>query len=239
MRHEILQLQTADGEMKTHLFSPDRPSARAIVVYMDVYGIRDELLGMCRAFAERGFAVYLPNVFYRVGDIGFPVPKSPDARADPAAVRLNMATTIDMTARDLPAILQHGAERTPAIEKFGAVGYCMGGRHALNALAAHPRYVKSAASIHGGRLVTQEPDSPHLFIASLQGPAYFAFAKDDKSCPDVHQRIIETEIAHAPAAHSSEHFDAHHGWSFPGRYCYDATVASRVFDRVVSLFNAN
>ena len=237
MRHETLQLDTADGRMRTHLFSPDDERCRiGIVFYMDVFGICDELFEMCGAFARRGFVVYLPNLFYRAGDVSFPTPTFEGERGDPAAVELNVSTTIDMTARDLPAILAHAAAHAPTVGSFGAVGYCMGARHALKALAAHPSRIKAAASIHGGRMVTDGPDSPHRLIATLAGPAYFALAHKDKACPEAHQRLIEDEVARAPIKHAVERFQAHHGWSFPDRYCHDAAVAAHCFERTVELF---
>lgn len=238
MRHETVDLDTQDGSMRTHVFRPEGGANRgAIIFYMDVFGIREELFEMCRAFAGQNFVVYLPNLFYRVGNFSFPTPRSPDDRTDPAAIALNLETTPGMTARDLPAILAHCAANTPSVTQFGAVGYCMGGRHALKALASHPSHVNAAASIHGGRMVSNDHDSAHRLIETLCGPAYIALAQDDKACPEAHQRLIEDAVARAPVRHMSERLQAHHGWSFPNRYCHDAAVAAHCFDRVVTLFN--
>ncbi len=95
-----------------------------------------------------------------------------------------------MTAAGLRAILEHACD----IRSFPWRGYCMGGRHTVNTLAAKPRRIKAAASIHGGRLVTSGEDSPHLLISKLQGPATIALATDDDACRDSHQDMIRPEL---------------------------------------------
>ena len=230
--HKELLLATSDGRMRTQLFAPDGAALGAIVMFMDVFGLRRELFDLAGAYAREGFAVYLPNLFYRVGDVSFPTPSGPEDRTDSAALRLNGETTPDMTARDLPAIFDHAGGET----RFAAIGYCMGGRHAIKALAAWPERLQAGASIHGGRLVTSDAGSPHLLIAGLRYPAYFAFAADDPACPAAHQAAIAEAVARTLVTHRIEHFAAHHGWSFPERYCHDAAAASRVFDVTRSLF---
>eukprot|EP01037_Dinobryon_pediforme_P004237 gene4237-4287_t len=184
--------------MQTHLFATEHPTGRALVMFMDVFGIRPELFDLARAYAREGFSVYLPNLFYRAGDVSFPTPSGPDDRTDSEAIRLNVETTLDMTSRDLPAIFAHAAATFPTVPVFAAIGYCMGGRHAIKALSAWPDTVRAAASIHGGRLVTPDAASPHLLIAGLRHPAYFAFAADDHACPDAHQKLIAEAAAQAP-----------------------------------------
>ena len=232
-RPDVLALTMPHGVMRTHRFVPQGPPRGGLVVYMDVFGLRPELFDMCAGYAAEGFVVYLPNVFYRAGDVSFPPPSGPTDPTPPQAVELNATTTLAMTAADLPAILEHAGD----IGNFAAIGYCMGGRHAINALATQPARVKAAASIHGGRLVTPGDDSPHLLISKLQGPAYFAFATDDHACPDTDQAMIRVEIVRAVIPHIVEKFDAQHGWSFPQRYCHDPVAAAQVRARSLHLFS--
>lgn len=231
-RHEELLLAASDGQMRTHLFAPYGAKVGAMVMFMDVFGLRRELFDLADAYARVRFAVYLPNLFYRAGDVSFPTPSGPEDRTDGLALQLNGTTTPDMTTRDLSAIFDHAGGDV----RFATIGYCMGGRHAIKALSAWPDRVHAAASIHGGRLVTPDTTSPHLLIAGLRHPAYFAFAADDPACPEAHQTAIAEAVAQAPVAHRIEHFAAHHGWSFPDRYCHDAAAATRVFDVTRSLF---
>ena len=66
---------------------------------------------------------------------------------------------------------------------MAAVGYCMGGGRAINAAAAYPERIASAASFHGGRLASEAPDSPHLNVATIKGRVYVGSAGVDESVP--------------------------------------------------------
>jgi carboxymethylenebutenolidase len=111
----------------------------------------------------------------------------------------------------------------------------MGGRHALAAAVAAPHRVAFAASIHGGRLVTADDQSPHRLIARCPGRLYFAFARDDETCPAAHQEAIEREAALAGHRVRCERYDALHGWSFPQRECFDRAASERVYERVLRM----
>jgi carboxymethylenebutenolidase len=64
----------------------------------------------------------------------------------------NDATSLAMTRADTQAVLDH-ARRAHGLARFGAVGPCMGARHALAAAARFPDEVRAAACLHGGRMV--------------------------------------------------------------------------------------
>ena len=52
--------------------------------------------------------------------------------------------------------------------KIGVVGYCMGGPMTMQTAAAVPSRVGAGASFHGGGLVTDKPDSPHLLVPKIK-----------------------------------------------------------------------
>jgi carboxymethylenebutenolidase len=231
-------IPTPDGRMPVFIAAPDGDAAApGVIVYMDVFGPREELRDICRRFASCGYAALLPNIFYRLGAPSFTPANRRDDVVDPRAQEANAATTIDMTMRDVGALLSfldEGGARRP-VSALGAVGYCMGGRHALAAAAARPDRVRAAASIHGGRLVTPLADSPHRLLDRLRACAYFAFARDDETCPDADQRLIEDKAAGSPGRIVCDRVEARHGWSFPDRWCFDAAASAHVGTRVAAL----
>lgn len=238
MRETTASVRTRDGEMPAHLFVPDDvATCPGLVVYMDAFGIRDELFDICRRYATAGYAVYLPDLYYRLGGLRFP-PANRRGEPLPAGMQdANRATTIAMTASDLDGLIAF-ADRGgagAAVAGLGAVGFCMGGRHAVAAAAARPDRVGFAASIHGGQLVTDRADSPHHLIARTIVPLHFAFARDDETCPDDHQRLIETIAAGTAGRVTCTRHAAHHGWSFPERWCFDRSAADLVWTRVLRL----
>jgi carboxymethylenebutenolidase len=234
-----LKLATPDGSLPVRIFKPAEGSPTGgVIFYMDAFGLRPELDGMCRRYADAGHVVFLPDLYYRLGSLRFAVPHTADEPLDPAMTTANLATTVAMSVADTGAILAH-VSATPAygISSFGAVGYCMGARHALCAGAAYPDWIRAIACLHGGRLVWDGADSPHRQIARLKGEIYFAFAANDETCPDAHKSLIEQTIATNSVHGRTEHYAALHGWTFPERWCYDRAAAEHAFAQVLALLD--
>ena len=62
--------------------------------------------------------------------------------------------------------------------KIGTQGYCMGGPIAFRTAAAVPDRVGAVASFHGGGLVTDMPNSPHLQAAKTKAQFLIAIADE-------------------------------------------------------------
>jgi carboxymethylenebutenolidase len=105
---------------------------------------------------------------------------------------------------------QDGVAAGPA----AAVGYCMGGRAAVWATEAHPGRIVAVASFHAGRLVTDQPDSPHLAVGAITGEAYLAHADNDGSMPAEHIKTLEAALDQAGVRYTSEVYEgAPHGFT--------------------------
>lgn len=227
-------LSGANGVLPVRLFVPST-SRGGLIVYMDAFGVRPELDLMCREWASHGYTTFLPDLYWRQGSLRFPVPRRGDEPLDPAMLRANLATTMDMTVADTRAILDHfGGDGPGLVRRFGTVGYCMGARHALAAAAAWPDRVRFAACLHGGRMVWDGPDSPHLLIPKVEGRLYLAFATDDHTCPDQHQALLRETLAASGVRGEAERVPAEHGWMFPDRWCWNEAVAEAVKAKILA-----
>ena len=59
---------TSDGTLDCYLHAPAEEGPwPLVVVYMDAFGIRPALAGMARRLAAEGYAVVIPNLYYRHG----------------------------------------------------------------------------------------------------------------------------------------------------------------------------
>lgn len=232
-------IPTADGAMPCFVVHPDEDGPFPVVLfYMDALGIREELRDMARRFATAGHYVMLANLYYRDGGPSFDTAPLAEGRLDPRMVALNVALTTAMTVRDTGAMLQFAAADAAAdAARCATVGYCMGGRHAIANAAAFPERVKAMASLHGGRLVNDEPDAPYRLIASMKAEAYFGWADKDDVAPLEHKRIVEEALAARGGRYRVElHPGALHGFTFPERYCYHKAAAELVWARLFAMF---
>ncbi|WID95122.1 dienelactone hydrolase family protein [Bosea vestrisii] len=236
---EVLEIATPDGAMETRMFKPSGSARRGgVILYMDAFGLRPELDDMCRRYAEQGYVGFLPDLFHRIGSPRFAPPRTAEEPLDPGMHAANDATSIEGSLVDTAAVLQFAERQTElAGLRFGAVGHCMGARHALAAAARFGERVKAASCLHGGRLVWEGPSSPHRFIPEVRGALYFGFAANDITCPDAHKVVIEGTIAAYGANAVTEHFAAHHGWTFPERWCFDAGAAKRAWEQTIAMFD--
>ncbi len=233
-----LDIPTTDGPMPTFVTAPDGVTGcPAIILYMDLFGPREEMFDFCRRFTEAGFVALLPNLFHRLGSPVFPPANVKGEKPHPDAQAANRATTLDHTRTDTRAIvaaLDNGLVG-PRADGIGVIGYCMGGRHALAAAVAEPD-VYAGLSVHGGRLVDDTVDSPHLLIRHLTVPFHFAFAVDDGTCPEDHQALIRREAAASGPHVTCELYQAAHGWSFPERWRYDREASEAIWQRAIDMF---
>lgn len=237
MRRDI-EIGTADGTAGAAVFAPEDGTAKAgIILYMDAFGPRPALDGMAERLAGQGYAVLVPDLFYRAGVYGPFDAKTAfnDDRTRAELMALMSGTTQEMNVRDtaffLDALAAAGAAR------IGTVGYCMGGARALNAAAAYPDRIAAAASIHGGNLASDAPDSPHRQAAKIRAKVYVASAGVDRSFPPEQSARLAEALREAEVDHVIENYvGMQHGWAVPDHGVFDAGGAERHWRRLTVFF---
>ena len=160
MIEKTIDIPTADGRMETFIAHPeDGGPFAAVVLYMDVWGLREELCDIARKIAVVGYYMLLPDLYYRQGRIRHQW-RDADGRMismhnlDPerrAQVRAPLQKLSDaMVVADSGAMLDFIAQGEPVRpDAIGSIGYCMGGRHVICVGAAYPERFVAAASLHG------------------------------------------------------------------------------------------
>jgi carboxymethylenebutenolidase len=235
-----LDVPTRDGATTTFICHPERGGPHPVILfYMDAPAIREELRDMARRLASVGYYVMLPNLYYRSGVMELGALAGPDAEANRARMFSLMGTlSIPLIMSDTEGLLAH-AEADPAASKgaIGTVGYCMSGQYAVNAATHFPDRVAAAASIYGVRLVTDQPDSPHLAGGKTTAELYFACAEIDHWAPlEILPPLREALAAAGARAEVELYPGVEHGFAFPQRAAYDRDAAERHWERLFALF---
>jgi carboxymethylenebutenolidase len=127
--------------------------------------------------------------------------------------------------------------------KIGVVGYCMGGPMTMQTAAAVPNRIGAGASFHGGGLVTDKPDSPHLLVPKIKARYYFGIAaNDDERQPDAKTKLDEAfRATHLPAK-IEVYPGTLHGWCVkdmpgqPDKPIYNEQQAERAWSELASLY---
>ena len=189
MRTE-LSIPTPDGDARAFAFHPEgRLLAGMAIMYMaDAPAIRPALFDMAERLAGHGYYVLLPDMFWRAGPYAPMNPADLFAMEETARrqffVSKMSSTDPERAMRDTGAFLDF-LTRQPQVKpgKVGVFGYCMGGGLSLRAAGTFPDRVAAAGAFHGGRLATDEPDSPHLLAPKIKAKVYVAGADEDAGFP--------------------------------------------------------
>jgi carboxymethylenebutenolidase len=243
MHERQIDIDTNDGKMSTFVVHPERGGPFPLVLfYMDAPAIREELRDMARRIATVGYYVMLPNLYYRSGvmELGR-IPVDPQAPERKRMMELMGSLTIAKVMSDTEAMLAFAAaDKAASKGKAGAVGYCMSGQYAINAAAVYPDRVAAAASIYGVRLITDQPDSPHVVAKRAKGELYFACAETDHWMPLEQVEPLRHALKEAGVKAEVEVFPkTEHGFAFPARPVYDKPAAERHWERLFALFARN
>jgi carboxymethylenebutenolidase len=235
MRKTMVDVQTEDGVADSYLVLPDGDGPHpGVLMYMDAFGLRPRLKEMADMIAERGYAVLAPNILYRGGrapQFDLAGLSDPDERGKVFEKIFPMIKAVDTPAitRDTKAYLdffqsQEGVDPGPVV----VVGYCMGGTNALKAIEAFPDRIKALASFHGGRLATDQPDSPHLRVGSITGEVYFGHADNDGSMTAEQIAQLEAALDKAGVTYTSEVYaGAPHGFTMSDTAMYNEAGEQR------------
>lgn len=227
-----LDIAGPDGTIDATLHTPDGAGPwPGVLMLTDIRGPRPAFKGMADRLAGHGYAVLLPNVYYREGRA--PVPDLDGSLSDPDILKELFALMATLTPERMRADGKalvgalSGLDGVKA-DRIGVVGYCMSGQFAIYTAAAVGAQVAAVASYHGGSLIRDDADSPHKVAAGLKAALYFGHGEDDDLIPQARLPELETALAEAGADFVSEVYEGSaHGFAVPGSTRWDDKGAER------------
>jgi carboxymethylenebutenolidase len=244
-------ITTPDGRCDAAFLRPASGTAPGVLIWTDIFGLRPTFRELARRLAQQGYAVLVPNPFYRtarapiidsVSTFNFQTDR---ARLTPFTAPLADPRVIESDATAYISFLdaQSTVDRT---RRLGVQGYCFGGPLMLRTAAQVPGRVGAGASFHGGGLVTDGPDSPHLLAPRIKARLYIAIAgSDDQRQPDAKDTLRSTFAAARVPAEIEVYPRAAHGWCIPdmphqanGESTYNAGDAERAWKKLLDLYRA-
>ena len=231
-----VSVTTPDGMLDAYFVHPASGKAPGVIMWPDIFGLRPAFRQMADRLAAEGYAVLVPNPFYR--DVRGTV-VSEDEDLSTAVQRLlpyMRDITPDRVVTDATALAGwlDGQAAVDTGKKIGVVGFCMSGSYTIRAAAALPDRVGAAASLHGAGVATAAADSPHLLAPETRAEFLFGIARnDDAEDPQSKTRL---EAAFGDRA-EVEVYPADHGWVPPDSPRYDEAQAEKAWARLLALFN--
>jgi len=245
-----VEIKTPDGTCDAAFIHPRSGSHPGVLIWPDAFGLRPSMRAMGRRIAAEGYSVVVPNPFYRISKAPFTDAsnfnfQNPDdmAKLRPLMASVNAPGNAEKDAAAYVAFLD-AQKQVMAKKKIGTQGYCMGGALVVRTAAAVPDRIGAGASFHGGGLVTDKLDSPHLLAPKIKAHMYFGIAaSDDSRQPDAKDKLKDA-FAAAKVPAEIEVYPAQHGWCVPdmpvrdGVPIYNKPEAERAWAKLVALYKA-
>jgi carboxymethylenebutenolidase len=236
-----VEIKTTDGTADAYFVHPEKGSHPAVLIWPDIFGLRPAFRQMAKRLAESGYAVLVMNPFYRTKKAPT-APEHPDFNDPPtrdALMALMHTLTPETAVTDAQAFVpwldaQAAVSRK---HKMATTGYCMGGPFTLRTAAAFPQRIGAGATFHGGGLVTDKPDSPHLLIPKIRAQYLFAIAANDDQRQPEAKDVLRDAFAKAKLPAEIEVYaGTMHGWCPPDSQVYNPEQAEKAWGRMLVLF---
>src|SRR5699024_7843397 len=184
--NRAIDIAADDGQIDAHIFTPNAATAPLppVILFTDIGRLRPCYFDKARAVADGGYAVLMPNIYYRdaVGQI---VPDGKSFRDEdvrPTLLEYASLLTPDVLGGDFDALLTAIDDAAEfAAGPVGVVGYCMTGAFALRLAARHPERIAAAAGFHAARLAIEgDANSPLHVVDAIRARVYLGHADNDQ-----------------------------------------------------------
>jgi len=248
-----VNIKTPDGTCDAAFIHPPNGAYPGVIIWPDAFGLRPSLREMGRRLAGSGYSVLVVNPFYRVAkapvfedasNFNFSDPPQ-RAKLTPLMGSITAAGAVE---KDAPAFVAwlDSQPQVDKTKKIGTQGYCMGGPLVMRTAASVPNRIGAGGSFHGGGLVTNNPDSPHLLAPKIKAHMYFGVAaNDDAQQPDAKTKLKEAFDAAKNPAEIEVYSQSQHGWCISdmpkqanGQPIYNKPDADRAWTKLLALYKA-
>lgn len=238
-----VEVRTSDGICDAAFFHPTKGSYPGVLVWPDSGSLRPAFRELGRRIASEGYSVLVPNHLYRTAKSPvFPESFDPVKNAQDKDFYRRITAPFfapGAVERDAIAYITYlSAQRQVSKKrKMGTHGYCLGGAYVIKTAALFPERIGAGASFHGGFLVTDKPDSPHLLAPKIKARLYFAIASDDdKREPEVKVKLKEAFAAAKVRAEIEVYPNALHGWCVPDSKNGNKEDMERAWVKLIALY---
>jgi carboxymethylenebutenolidase len=232
-----VNVTTPDGTADCYFVHPASGTAPGVLIWPDIFGLRPAFRQMGKRLAESGYSVLVVNPFYRAKK----APTAAAGGATPLQDVMPLARGLNETTHmtDAKAFIGWLDEQAPVAKNrnMGTQGYCMGGPMAFRTAAAMPDRIGAVATFHGGGLVADAPNSPHLQAARSHAQFLVCIAaNDDARAPNDKNALKETFAKANLPAEIEVYAGSMHGWCPPDSQVYNEPLAEKAWSRLLVLY---
>jgi len=225
-----------NNELDAYVARPDGAGPfPAIVVLMEVFGLKRHIQQACDRLARAGLIAVAPDIYH-----GQTYDYSDMDGALGHIRRLDDATVMNETGAALDWL-----DKEPGVDprRLGVAGFCMGGRFAFLAASRHADRLRAAACFYGGGIAPEGEDRfgrtpPIREAEAIKGPVFLGYGADDQSIgPDEHGRIAATLTGLKKRYSLSVYPGAGHGFLCEERASYAPAAAAEAWPEAIDFLH--
>jgi carboxymethylenebutenolidase len=221
---EITYTTRKDEQFTGILAAPDGDQKLPCILFITaIWGIDESARAITGAWADDGFMVSVPDIFWRQHP-------GPTTDRDIAQGRYH-AYDFEQGLLDIEDLLGHLRAHPRCNGKVAVLGICFGGRYAHVAAARYG--IDAAASYHGTYIERHLDETPGITC-----PVSFHFGEDDPVVPMDHVKAIQESYAPHDNAEIVAYPDTGHNFSMPHKDAYDPVIAKTSRDAVLRCFQS-
>ena len=216
------------GTFSAYVARPPKGSGPGIVLIQEIFGVNGFVRHMADRFAEEGYVVYAPDLFWRIRP-GIDLNYSPEEWQE--AFGLFEAFDADQGTDDVAATVAALRGDAGQAGGVGCVGYCLGGKLAMTAAARTD--VDCAVSYYGVGLEALVGE-----VDNITCPILFHFAELDGFAPQAARDAVQAAFTGKPNATFHTYMGQDHAFSRPEGDHYHKPSAMMAYDRTVAHFRS-
>ena len=224
---ETIAIRTPDGDFTAYVARPEAPSAPAVVVIQEIFGVNAAMRAVTDDLAQKGFLAICPDLFWRI-EPGIDITDQSEAEWKRAFELFN-AFDVDLGVKDISAVIGHARHLKGANGKVGAVGYCLGGLLAF--LTATRTDADASVGYYGVGIENRLAEAD-----KLAAPLMLHIAEEDQFVPKAAQEMILTALKNHPQITIYAYPGRDHAFARVGGEHYDAADAALANNRTLEFF---
>jgi len=219
------------GEFKAYFTSrpylSDLPRPPGIVIIQEIFGISPFLKEMANRYAAHGFAVVVPDLFWRQGSSLTELPDQSEVATN-KAFELYQKFDVEKGVDDIAASLRWLRENENTSGKTAVVGYCLGGLLAF--LSGCQLDIDAAIGYYG---VGIEKNLTHKNM--IRKPMMLHFAENDGFVPEATRKELEESFIGNDLVSIHNYGGCDHGFARTGGQNFDKAAAEISDTRTLAL----
>ena len=193
---QIVAIKTPTGDMQTAILTPKDPGRYPVLIlYSEIFQLTGPIMRSAAIMAGHGFIVAVPEVYHE--NLAAGTVLGYDDAGKTIGNDLKNKTRIESYDEGVVAIIDYMKGEPKCSQKFGSIGFCLGGHLAFRA-ALNPA-IEACASfygtdIHSGSLGTKQSCDTFDRIKDIKGAIMMLWGRQDPHIPTEGRRKIYNEL---------------------------------------------